>query len=257
MRNVTVPSGLFMGAGLGGLVGLLFAKTQANKVSYALGGAVLGGAVGHFVGGITPETKRNLLDPKRAVRHPTDEELQARQIARLEGDVKPPTLLSPAIPPETDEFGLPKTDGLVQIGNVDDFWGDSWQESDDQRFYDEDQFNPNYNVDSYGYGPNPGVGGVREEDLAAAVEDLEDAAEEFADGLPISALAKTPTDLSYIENDERHPAVKVSVLHAPDQYTFVRAVALRAAKNNGGLRTKQTATPTGSTMTFISPYVDN
>lgn len=44
-----------------------------------------------------------------------------------------------------------ESEGLVSIGNIEDFWGDSWAEADDQRFEDEDDFGSSYSIPSYGY----------------------------------------------------------------------------------------------------------
>ena len=64
--NFSVPSGALIGAGLGGLVGLVLAKHPADKFGYTLGAAIAGGALGHFAAGITPDTKKNLLTPAAA-----------------------------------------------------------------------------------------------------------------------------------------------------------------------------------------------
>lgn len=46
-----------------------------------------------------------------------------------------------------------ETDGLVAIGNIEEgFWGDSWKESDDQRFRRVDDFGQNVDFGDYGYG---------------------------------------------------------------------------------------------------------
>lgn len=126
---MTVPSGLFYGAGLGGFAGWLMAS-QKNKLSYSAWGAAIGGAVGHIVAGVRPDSLKNLTQPAAAPRK------------RVR-----------AAPPAESE-------GLVAIGNVGDFWGDSWAEADDQRFDDSDEFGSSYDLDDYGYGEVGDVGAV-------------------------------------------------------------------------------------------------